>query len=346
MGSEGGHHGASSPVSYLGLGLNVDGNGIRAWDVHDLLKGDVFVLDHINVLNYLLRNVDVFDDLNLYGGVDVLDDINVLVDDFSLVDGVGAVNIDDLDSGHVSNLFDLYKLRYVLDDFIGSINILRNRDVFNHFACLSHDFRNVLDDFVFTSLSNDLGHMSDDFLDLWDLNVLDGYGDVHGDGCLDMLDLRNGYRDLADFWYGLDDGYLDLLFNDLLHVYWSVDNNLAGNVTNLRNLDLDGTGDLSVLNDLDGDILVDDLVLRDLNYALYRDGACDLLFNLHIFYDCLYLHLGHFNNSLIKLLNILDLGNLNDALLSRDLGNMNNALLSNNLGLNHLDGGMMNGSMH
>jgi len=346
VGSEGGHHGASSPVSNLGLSLNVDGNGIRARYVHDLLNGDVLVLDHINVLNYLLGYVDVFDDLDLYGCVNVLDDIDVLVDDFSLVDGVGSVNVDDLDSGHVSNLLDLYNLRYVLDDFIGGINVLRNRDVFNHFACLSHDFRNVSDDFEFTGLSNDLGHVSDDFLDLWDLNVLDGYGDMYGDGCLDMLDLRDSYRDLADFGNSLDDWYLDLLFDDLLHVHWSVDNNLAGDVANLRNLDLNGAGDLSVLNDLNGNILVDDLMLRNLNYALYGDRACDLLFNLHIFYDGLYLHLGHFNDSLIELLNILYLGNLNDALLSRDLGNMNNALLSNNLGLNHLDRGVVNGGMH
>lgn len=347
MRSVGGHHGASSPVSDLGLGLYVNGDSIRAWDVYDLLNGDVLVLDDINVLNYLLGDVDVFDDLDLYRGVHVLDDINVLVDDFSLVDGVGAINIDDLDSGHVSNLFDLDNLGHVLDDFIGGINILGNMDVFDHFASLSHDFRNVSDNFEFTGLSNYLGHVSDDFLDLWDLNVLDGYGNMHSDGCLDMLDLRDRYGDLADLGYSLDDGYLDLLFNDLLHRNWSVDNNLAGDVTNLRNLNLNRAGDLSVLNDLNRDILVDDLMLRDLNYALYRDRACDLLFNLHIFYDGLYLHLGHFNDSLIELLNILDLGNLNDTLLCRDLGNMNNALLSNNLGLNHLYGGMLEyGSMH
>jgi len=333
-------------VGNLRLGLNVNGDSIRAWDIHDLLNGNMLVLDHINVLNYLLGYVDVFNDLDLYGCVNVLDDIDVLVDDFSLVDGVGAVNIDDLDSGHMSNLLDLNNLRYVLDDFIGGINVLRNRDVFDHFTSLSHDFRDVSYDFVFTGLSNDLGHMSDYFLDLWDLNILDLYGDVHGDGCLDMLDLRDRYGDLADLRYSFDDRYLDSLFNDLLHVYWSVYNNLAGDVTNLRNLNLNRARDLSVLNNLDGDILVDDLILRNLNYALYGDGACDFMFNLHIFYDGLYLHLGHFNDSLIKLLNILDLWNLNDALLCRDLGNMNNALLSNNLGLNHLDGSVVNGGMH
>jgi len=309
----------------------MNGHSIRAWYVHDLLNGDVFVLDHINVLNYLLGYVDVFDDLDLYGGIHVLDDIDVLIDDFSLVDGVGAVNVNYLDSGHMSNLFDLDKLGHVLDDFIRGINILGNRDVFNHFACLSHDLGDVSDDFEFTGLSNDLWHVSDYFLDLWYLNVLDGYGNMHGDGCLDMFYLRDSYRDLADFRYSFDDRYLDLLFNDLLHLDWSVDNNLAGDVTNLGNLDLYRAGDLSVLNDLNGDILVDDLMLRDLNYALYRDGACDLLFNLHILYDGLYLHLRDFDNSLIELLNILDLGDLNNALLCCDFGNMHNALLCDHL---------------
>jgi hypothetical protein len=344
-GGEGGHHGSRGPVSNLGLSLYVYGDSVGAGHVHDLLNGDGLVLDHINMLNYLLGYVDVTYNLYLHRGIDVLDDINGLVDNFGLVDGVGSVNINDLDGGHVADLFDLNNLGYVLDDFNRGINILGNRDVADFLACLSHDFGNVTDDFEFASLSNYLGHVSDDFLYLGYLNVLDGDRYVHGHGGLNVLNLGDSYRDLTNFGDSLDDGDLNLLFNDLVHMDGAVNNNLAGDLTNLRNFDLNRARDLTMLNNLNRYVLVDDLWLWDLNYTFYGDRACDLLGYLNILDDSLDLHLRDFYDSLYRSFNILDLWHFNDALLCDDLGNVNNALLGDDLALDHLYGSMVNGGM-
>jgi len=346
--SAGHEHGGGGPGGHLGLGLNVDGHGVRAGHIHDLLNGNGLVLDHIHVLNDLSGHVHVTHDLDLNGGVNVLDDIDGVVDDLGLVDGVGTVNIDYLNLGHVSDLFDLNNLGDVLDDLHGGINIGGNRDVTDLLAGLSDDLGDMTNDLKFSSLGHNLGHVSDDLLDLGNLNVFDGHGHMDCDGGLDVLDLGNRYGDLTDLGHGLHDGDLNALFNDLGDMDRSVHDDLTGNVADLRNFNLNRARDLAVLDDLNSDVLVDDLVLRDLNNSLDRDGTSDLLGDLDLLHHGLDLDLGNLDDALNRALDVLNLWDLHNSLLSDNLGNVDDTFLGDDLRLDHLHGGgnLGNGGMH
>lgn len=340
--SVGSHHGCV--MENLGLGLDVDGHSVGAGHVHDLLNVVRDVTDDVNVLDDLLGDVHVTHDLNLHGGIHVLDDVHVLVDDLGLVHGVGAINIDGLELGHVADLFDLNNLGHVLYDLIGSVNVLSDGDVTDLLADLCLNLGDMTNNLELAFLYDNLGHVADDFLDLGHLNVLDGDGNMDRDGGLDMLDLRHGDWHFAGAGHSPDNGHLYLLLNVLGHMHGAVHDDLTGHVTDLGHLNLDGARDLTVLDDLDGNILVDDLMVWDLHNLLNRDGSGDLMRYLDILHDGLDLYLGDFNNALNGLLNILNLGHLHDALLSHDLGDVHNALLGHNLGLDQ-GGSMSNGVM-
>jgi len=351
LGSVGGEHGGGTVVSNLGLCLDVDGDCVGSGDVHDVLHGLGHVADDIDVLDDFLGHVDVTHDLNLDGGVDVTDDVYGLVDNLGLGDLVGSVNIDDLDLGHVSDLFDLNNLGHVSDDLVGLVYVLGHGHVTDLLLHAGLDLGHVTNDLELALLHDDLGHVSNDFLDLRNLHILDGDGDVDGHGGLDVLDLGHGDGHLADLGHSADNGHLDLLIDVLGHVNGAVHDDLTRHVADLSDLDLDGAGHFAVLDDLNGHVLVHNLVLGDLHNALNGHGAGDLLGDLNILDDCLDLNMGHLHYAFHGLLDVLDLRHLNDALLGDDLGYVDNAFLVHDLGLHHLhwslhEGGVVAGHQH
>jgi len=345
LGCVGGEHGGGTVVSDLGLCLNVDRDCVGLGDVHDVLHVLGHMADDIDVLDDFLGDVDVTHNLDLYGGVNVTDNVHGLVDNLGLGDVVGSVNINNLDLGNVSDLFDLNNLGHVLDDFVGLVHIGGHGHVTDLLLHAGLDLGHVSDDLELTFLDNNLGNVSNDLLDLRNLHILDGDRDVDGHGGLDVLDLGHGDGHLADLGHGSNNGHLDLLVNVLGHVDGAVNDDLTGHVADLSDLDLDRAGHFAVLDDLNGHILVHNLLLGHLYDTLNRDGAGDLLGDLNILDNCLNLNLGHFHNALYGFLHILDLGHLNDALLGDDLGNVDNAFLVDNLGLHHLYGGRHEGGV-
>jgi hypothetical protein len=332
--------GLSVSVQELGLSVHVDRDCVGLGDLHDVLKVLGHVLDDINVLDDLLGDVHMLDDFDLNGGINMLDDIDVLVDDLGLVHVVGALDVHNLDLRNMAHLLHGHELGHMLDHLDGGVNILGHRDVADNFLSLGDEFGDVLDDLHITVLLHDLGHVADDLLDLLDLNVLDGYGDVHGHGGLYVLD--GGYSDghLTDLGDSLDDWDLDLLLNILGDMDLALNHHLARDVADLGHLNLDGLGDLAVLDDLNGHILVHDLVLRYLDDLLDVNRASDLLRHMDVLDHSLDLHLGHLHDALHWAVNVLDHGDLHNAFLSDNLGNVDDTLLSEDLALNQLGGGM------
>jgi hypothetical protein len=323
----------------------VDRDSVGAGHLLDDLEVLGHVLDDVNVLDDLLGDMDVAHDLDLNRGVDVLNDVNVLVHNLGLVHGVGALDVHNLDLGNVADVLDGDDLGHVLDDLVGLVHVLRHGNVLDDLLSLGYELGDMADDLDVTILGHNLGHVADDLLDLGHLHILDGHGDVDGHGSLHMLDLGHSNGNLADFGDGSDDGDLNLLVDILGYVDLALDDDLTRDMADLSDLNFDGLGDVAVLDHLDGHILIHNLVLRDLDDALDGDGASDLLRDLDLLDDMLDLDLGNLDNALNGAVDVLDHGDLHNALLSHDLGNMNNALLGHNLGLNQLGGGSMKGGM-
>jgi hypothetical protein len=316
--------------------VDVDGHSVGAGNLNDLLKWLGDVLHDVNVLDDLAGHMDVLNHLDFNGSVNVLDHINGMVDDLGLVHGVGSVNINHLHLGNMADLLDLNQLGNVLDNIDRGVNVLNNRNMLDLFNDTGLNLGNMADDLNLAFLHDHLGNVAHDFLYLGHFHELYGDGHVNGHGGLDMLDLRN--RDVDNLFTGnsFDDWHIHALFDDLLHGNWAVHNNLTGHVADLLNLNLNGSGYFAMLDNLHSDILVDDLMLRNLNNALHGHGAGNIVGNLDLLDDSLDLHLGNFDNLLDGLLNVLNLWDLNDALLCDDLGNMDNSFLSQDLALNQL----------
>jgi len=160
----------ASELSSVVAVMNINGHCVGLGHVDDLLHIVGLVYDLIDVLNDLHRDLHVSDHGNLDGDIDVLGDVNVLVDDLDLLHGVGPVDVNNLDSGHLPDLLDLNNLGHVPDDIVGLIDVLVDRHVSNLFDLLSLDLGHMTDEFPLYLLHGHLGYVSDDLLHLGNLD--------------------------------------------------------------------------------------------------------------------------------------------------------------------------------
>jgi len=307
-------------------GVHIDRDSVGLGHLNNVLDFHMLVDDLFDLLNDFTGNMDMLDDLDLVGNIHDLGNVHILLNNLGLGDMVGPVDINRLELRNVAHLLNLHDLGNVLDDLHRSVNVVRDVDVPDLLNDLSFNLGDMLDHLEGAFLGDDLRHMADDLLDVHDLLVAHGDGDVDGDRSLDMADLGNGNLNFADLRDRLHNGHLDVLLHNLGHVDGAVNNDLPRHVLDLSNLDLNGARNLTVLNDLNRDVLVDNLMLGHLHDPLHRDGARDRHRDLDVLHDVLQLDLGNLHNPFNGPVDVLHLGDLNDALPGLHFGDMDDAL--------------------